>query len=68
MSKEAKNNTQQGGASPHNAYIAKAIVRSAGDACAQDGMGSKTRSGHASTGKPYHYESAGEGWGGNVHR
>lgn len=62
------NNEQMGGASPHNADIAKAIVRSSGDAATMEAMQSKTRSPHHNSEKCYHYESAGEGWGGNVKR
>lgn len=62
------NNSQKGGASPHNADIAKAIVRSSGDATAMGFMDNRTRSPHKGTDKHYQYESAGEGWGGNVKR
>lgn len=63
-----KNNTQMGGASPHNKYVACAIVRSSGDEKASGFMENRTRSHYKGTDKHYHYESAGEGWGGNVHR
>jgi len=62
------NNSQMGGASPHNAYIAKAIVRSAGDACASEFESNRTRSPYKATEKQNLYQSSGEGWGGNVHR
>lgn len=68
MKTSGSNNSQMGGASPHNAYVAKAIVRSSGDACANMALNSKTRSPHRGTSKHYQYESAGEGWGGNVKR
>ena len=63
------NNEQRGGASPHNADIAKAIVRSAGDASAQ-AFETRTSSpklpGKDSPNWPY--KDVGEGFGGNVKR
>lgn len=62
------NNSQMGGASPHNHYIAIAIVRSAGDATSASFCENRTRSPYKATDKQYDYISAGEGWGGNVKR
>lgn len=62
------NNSKMGGASPHNHYISKAIVRSSGDECASMFMTNRTRSNYKGTDKHNHWEGAGEGWGGNVHR
>ena len=62
------NNTQMGGASPHNELIARVIVRSKGDEATIEAANSKTRSPYRATDKHYHYESCGEGWGGNVKR
>ncbi len=63
-----KNNTAMGGASPHNEYVACAIVRSSGDSKTATACSSKVRSPHKGTEKHYQYEDAGSGWGGNVLR
>jgi hypothetical protein len=62
-------NAGLGGATPHNEYVACAIVRSSGDGKTQTAMDSKTRSPHHPSSPPnYHYQDAGSGWGGNVNR
>lgn len=67
----AKNNSQQGGASPHNEDIAKALVRSSGDATAKSFEGTRTSSPHMPGAGAENWkwqEVPGEGWGGNVNR
>lgn len=65
------NNTQMGGATPHNEGIAKAIVRSSGDATAKAFEGTRTASPHLPSdgAENWPYKTVpGEGWGGNVQR